>query len=84
MCMFNVESVALKKSNSLCFVSKWKFLKSDGVKKRWKHGKKQWRNSASSWKWEWRRFFFVLFCLFFFFWGGGGGDYLNKIIPRKK
>ena len=30
--MFNVESVALKKSKSLCFSSKEKFLKSDGVK----------------------------------------------------
>ena len=30
--MFNVESVALKKSKSLCFASKEKFLKSDGVK----------------------------------------------------
>ena len=30
--MFNVESVALKKSKSLCFASKEKFLKSDGIK----------------------------------------------------
>ena len=30
--IFNVESVALKKSKSLCFASKEKFLKSDGVK----------------------------------------------------
>ena len=30
--MFNVESVALKKSKSLCFASEQKFLKSDGVK----------------------------------------------------
>ena len=30
--MFKVESVALKKSKSLCFASKDKFLKSEGVK----------------------------------------------------
>ena len=30
--MFKVESVPLKKSKSLCFVSKEKFLKCDGVK----------------------------------------------------
>ena len=30
--MFNVESVALNKSKSLCFSSKEKVLKSDGVK----------------------------------------------------
>ena len=30
--MFNVESVALKKSKCLCFASKEKLLKSDGVK----------------------------------------------------
>ena len=30
--MFNVESVALKKSKSLCFASEQKFLKNDGVK----------------------------------------------------
>ena len=30
--MFNVESVALKKSESLCFASKEKLLKGDGVK----------------------------------------------------
>ena len=30
--MVNVESIALKKSKSLCFTSKEKFLKSDGVK----------------------------------------------------
>ena len=30
--MFNVESVALKKSKSLCFASEEKFLKNDGVK----------------------------------------------------
>ena len=30
--MFNVESAALKKSKSLCFASKEKFLKSDDVK----------------------------------------------------
>ena len=30
--MFKVESVALKKSKSLCFASKEKFLKSDGLK----------------------------------------------------
>ena len=30
--MFKIESVALKKSKSLCFVSKEKFLKSVGVK----------------------------------------------------
>ena len=29
--MFSVDSVALKKSKSLCFVSKEKFLKSDGL-----------------------------------------------------
>ena len=29
--MFNVESAALKKSKSLCFDSKEKFLKSEGV-----------------------------------------------------
>ena len=28
----NVESISLKKSKSLCFTSKEKFLKSDGVK----------------------------------------------------
>ena len=31
--MVNVESIALKKSKSLCFTSKEKSLKSDGVKK---------------------------------------------------
>ena len=30
--MFNVVCVALKKSKSLCFASKERFLKSDGVK----------------------------------------------------
>ena len=30
--MFNVESVALKKSKSSCFASEEKFFKSDGVK----------------------------------------------------
>ena len=30
--MFNVESVTLKKSKSLCFASKEKLLKGDGVK----------------------------------------------------
>ena len=30
--MFKVESVALKKSKSLCFARKEKFLQSDGVK----------------------------------------------------
>ena len=30
--IFKIESVALKKSKSLCFVSKEKFLKSVGVK----------------------------------------------------
>ena len=30
--MFNVKSVALKKSKSFCFASKEKFLKSDGIK----------------------------------------------------
>ena len=30
--MFQVESVAWKKSKSLCFASKEKFLKSEGVK----------------------------------------------------
>ena len=30
--MLNVESVALKKSKSLCFASKVNFLKSEGVK----------------------------------------------------
>ena len=30
--MFNVESVALKKSKSLCFASKTKFLKRESIK----------------------------------------------------
>ena len=30
--MFNVESVALKKSKSLCFASKEKFFKNDSIK----------------------------------------------------
>ena len=30
--MFNVENIALKKSKSLCFASKEKVLKNDGIK----------------------------------------------------
>ena len=30
--MFNIENIALKKSKSLCFASKEKVLKNDGIK----------------------------------------------------
>ena len=45
--MFNVESVALKKSKSFCFASKEKCLKSDSVKSNEEN-----KNSLSSWKCE--------------------------------
>ena len=45
--MFNVESVAFKKSKSFCFASKEKCLKSDSVKSNEEN-----KNSLSSWKCE--------------------------------
>ena len=60
--MLNIESVALKKSKPLCFAIKEKLLKSDGVKGNDENMmKKQWSNSLSSWKWEWRCVFFGWF-----------------------
>ena len=70
--MFNVESVALKKSNSLCFVSKGKFLKNDGVKINDENmiNSTDWILSPHGSENEGTCFFF--------------GDSLNKNIPRKK
>ena len=69
--MFNVESVALKKSKYLCFVNKGKFLKSDSVKINDENmiNSNDWILSPHGSENEGTCFF---------------GDALNKNIPRKK
>ena len=67
--MFNVESVTWKKSKSLCFASKEKFLKSDSVKSNEKNMMKSNDRIPSPHGSESEGM-----CL---------GDSLNKNIPRK-
>ena len=69
--IFNVESVALKKSKSVCFASKEKVLKTDSVKSSDQNMIKSNDGTPAPYENENKGMYFL-------------GDYLNKNIPSKK